>query len=413
MIKFSENLLNLILLISLIYKCSNDTLEDIADLNEKNGEFTFEDTTIDDLETQTETDELFKETLGQASTSSIKITTQERSREEKNASTDDSITNPFTDLLTTKLQSKTEETNKVITQVTEHNSSIETESTVEGRSSPFSFSNAKRETSYSVSFTTQAVGTSSLSIQSSLLNSETTSLSITSKAEETAELTFNTRIQMNGIVRNRRIRTVKRVLIQVDRILFIEDVNVTNIEQALLKSIGYESIFNITNEGNDEYSIGFTTNINTSINSALSLDDSILKIVQNLKRDENIIQAEARKSGFDLSIDTSKAVIYATETLVINGTTFIIICEKSLDQVQMGCQKGTVENGTISIESNSEVNLESTSEVVLESTSEVVLESTSEDVLESTSQIDLSSLANSFRISKFLLFVVTIIFFSK
>ncbi|RMZ94187.1 hypothetical protein BpHYR1_022046, partial [Brachionus plicatilis] len=136
-----------------------------------------------------------------------------------------------------------------------------------------------------------------------------TSHSATSKAEEIAQSKFNTRIQMNSIVRNRRIRTVKRVLIQVDRILFIEDVNVTNIEQALLESIGYESIFNIKNEGNDEYSIGFTTNINTSINSELSLDDIVLNIVQNLKRDENIIQEEARKSGFDLSIETSQAVI--------------------------------------------------------------------------------------------------------
>ncbi|RMZ94415.1 hypothetical protein BpHYR1_009241, partial [Brachionus plicatilis] len=56
----------------------------------------------------------------------------------------------------------------------------------------------------------------------------------------------------------------------------------------------------------------------------------------------------------------------------------------------MSCQKGTVENGTISIESKSDVDLESTSEVVLESTSEIVLES-----LTSTSQVDSRSLGNS------------------
>ncbi|RNA32363.1 hypothetical protein BpHYR1_052917, partial [Brachionus plicatilis] len=208
--------------------------------------------------------------------------------------------------------SKVEETtNKIMTRVSEHKKTSEAKGTVQERSFPFSSSNENRDTSES-----SVLSTSILSFQSSLLISETLSLSTTLKIDEIPISSFNTRIQMNGIVRNRRLQTVKRVLIQLDRILFIEDVNVTNIEQALLKSIGYESTFNVTNEGNDEYSIGFTSDINTSANSALSLDENVLKIVQNLKRDESLIQAEANKVGFDLSIDTSKAVIYDKSDII-------------------------------------------------------------------------------------------------
>ncbi|RNA31139.1 hypothetical protein BpHYR1_024413 [Brachionus plicatilis] len=371
--KFSRYFLNLILLISLICKCSlgsTDILEETTNLNEESDEITFEDSTKDYFETQTENDELFKETLEQGTTNSIIISSQEQTREETKSSNDQANTNPSTKI--------GETTNKIMTGVSDHTKTSEANGTVEEGSSPFLSSNEHRETSNSVPLTTQAAGTSSLSVKSSLLIAETSSLSTTLKVDKIPASSFNKRIEMNGIVRNRRLQTVKRVLIQLDRILFIEDVNITNIEQALLKSIGYESIFNVTNEGNDEYSIGFTTDINTSANSALSLDDTVLKIVQNLKRDESLIQAEANKVGFDLSIDTSKTVIYATETLVINGITYIIICKKPLDQVLMDCQQGTVENGTISIES--------------------------------TNEVDLGSFASSSNISKFLLFFVTIIF---
>ncbi|RNA11088.1 hypothetical protein BpHYR1_008326 [Brachionus plicatilis] len=158
---------------------------------------------------------------------------------------------------------------------------------------------------------------------------------------------FNTYMEISGLVRNKRRSSAKFILFKSNRVLFIEDTNITAVEQALLESLQQNATLTVKNEGNDVYSIDMSLFLNTMNNSDLSLDDSILGIINRLKEDEQKINTEANKVGFDLSIDTSSAVISANETLVINGTIYVIICRKSVGQSQMTCERAVQQNGTL------------------------------------------------------------------
>lgn len=68
-------------------------------------------------------------------------------------------------------------------------------------------------------------------------------------------------------------------------------------------------IFFLLSEGSGQYSIDLSLILNTASNGKLSLDDSLVEIINKLEQDEQKINTEANKVGFDLNIDPSNAII--------------------------------------------------------------------------------------------------------